>query len=574
MKENIDNKITELYAQLNSTLSTLKSLTVEVKNTDLQTTVEDLMFHISSPFMFVIVGEVKAGKSSFINALLKAEKDICKVAPSPMTDTIQQIIYGETEKIESINPYLKRISFPEKILKEISIVDTPGTNTIIDHHQEITERFIPHADLIVFVFEAKNPYRQSAWEFFNYITEEWHKNVIFVLQQKDLMEPDDLVVNTFGVKEYAEKRGIENPNVFSVSAKMEQEKNEDSGYAPLRSYIKENILDGRGPILKLQSSLFTSEVINNKISNSLKLRIEQYNSDLAFREDIKNTLDKQQGKTERQVDILTENLIATYDKITTEKAETLSAGLSFIPVIKRSFSKMLGGDKSLKEWLSDQATDFELKLNSSLKSKLQTGIIDVADDIQMMGKLVSAKINDSRKILEDSDEIFSDIAEKRANVLADLQKSFGDFMNDSENFYDESLKTTSDSMAPNLAAGSGMAIIGVILSTAVNGAVFDITGGILTTVGVLFAGVSLGWKRRKVVAQFKEEIQKGRDRLSEDVTEKLKTYAARIKQRIDANFHNLDQLLSSEKEAIDSMQAKSKAIENSIKQISGSVKSM
>ena len=129
-------------------------------------------------------------------------------------------------------------------------------------------------------------------------------------------------------------------------------------------------------------------------------------------------------------------------------------------------------------------------------------------------------------------------------------------------------------MAPNLAAGSGMAIICVILSTAVNGAVFDITGGILTTVGVLFAGVSLGWKRRKIVAQFKEEIQKGRDKLSEDVTEKLKTYAARIKQRIDANFHNLDQLLSSEKEAIDSMQTKSEAIENSIKLINESVKSM
>ncbi|MBK7009342.1 MAG: dynamin family protein [Saprospiraceae bacterium] len=34
---------------------------------------------------------------------------------------------------------------------------TPGTNTIVAHHQEITEKFIPYSDLIVFVFEAKNP---------------------------------------------------------------------------------------------------------------------------------------------------------------------------------------------------------------------------------------------------------------------------------------------------------------------------------------------------------------------------------------------------------------------------------
>jgi ribosome biogenesis GTPase A len=106
----------------------------------------------------VIVGEIKAGKSSFVNALLQAGKDICKVAPSPMTDTIQLITYGEEEAIEHVNAHFTRITQPVDILKEIAIVDTPGTNSIVEHHQEITERFIPHSDLIVFVFEAKNPY--------------------------------------------------------------------------------------------------------------------------------------------------------------------------------------------------------------------------------------------------------------------------------------------------------------------------------------------------------------------------------------------------------------------------------
>jgi ribosome biogenesis GTPase A len=108
--------------------------------------------------MFVIVGEVKVGKSSFINALLQTTTEICKVAPSPMTDTIQQIVYGPEYMEISISPVLKRITYPEEILKEIAIVDTPGTNTIVQHHQEITEKFIPVSDLVMFVFEAKNPY--------------------------------------------------------------------------------------------------------------------------------------------------------------------------------------------------------------------------------------------------------------------------------------------------------------------------------------------------------------------------------------------------------------------------------
>ena len=37
---------------------------------------------------------------------------------------------------------MKKIYTPAEILKEIAIVDTPGTNTISAHHQEITESFM------------------------------------------------------------------------------------------------------------------------------------------------------------------------------------------------------------------------------------------------------------------------------------------------------------------------------------------------------------------------------------------------------------------------------------------------
>ena len=208
----------EHKALLNSAVSTLLEITKKIDHKELEETVTDIKERIDDPFMFVIAGEVKAGKSSFINALLDANKEICKVAASPMTDTIQQIVYGPEESITDINPYLKRITQPVEILKEIAIVDTPGTNTIIDHHQEITERFIPASDLIVFVFESKNPYRQSAWDFFDFIKDEWKKKIIFILQQKDLMVPADLVTNTNGVTEYAIKKGIKEPKVFSVSA--------------------------------------------------------------------------------------------------------------------------------------------------------------------------------------------------------------------------------------------------------------------------------------------------------------------------------------------------------------------
>ena len=224
MKAYTDDVIIKKTQILQNIMADLELLSREIGNDSMSETVHELSMRIETPFTFVIVGEVKAGKSSFINALLESDSEICKVAPSPMTDTIQQILYGETEKTEIVNTYLKKIYQNIDILKEIAIVDTPGTNTIVAHHQEITERFIPYSDLIVFVFEAKNPYRQSSWEFFDYIHAEWRRKVIFVLQQKDLLPEQDLQINIEGVRKHAVEKGIEDPVIFAVSAKKEIEK--------------------------------------------------------------------------------------------------------------------------------------------------------------------------------------------------------------------------------------------------------------------------------------------------------------------------------------------------------------
>lgn len=540
-------KMTQKLGKLAISADKLLDVTREVGHDKLEVTLTELRTHLEAPFTFVIVGEVKAGKSSFINALLDTDKEVCKVAPMPMTDTIQQIVYGTEEKVETVNPYLKKIFQPVEILKEIAIVDTPGTNTIVAHHQEITERFIPYSDLIVFVFEAKNPYRQSSWEFFDYINTEWHRKIIFVLQQKDLIQESDLSINFSGVVEHAREKGIEDPKVFAVSAKLEMDDYHDiSGFKDVRNYIAHNITGGKASELKFQNNVTTLLTISQKLDESMKNRIRQYEVDTKFRGEIRELIDTQHQKTEKQINVLADNLVDSYDNITRQKLEDLKEGLSFMSVVKRSFSSIFGKESGLKEWLVTQAKDFELKLNTSLKDKLQNGIIDVSENIQIMGKLVDNKLRYSETILKNNDEIFADIAERRINVLRDLQQSFSQFMNTAENFYDDSMVSESSKMTPNLAAGGGIAIVGVILAAVAHGAVFDITGGVLTAIGVLFAGVTLGLNRSKVIAKFEEEIVKGREKLRAEVFEKLSDYTERIKAKIESNFYEFDQLLEKE----------------------------
>lgn len=557
--QSIRDTVTELT-------TTFIRLTDEIGHEELHQTASDLLGHINDPFLFVIVGEVKAGKSSFINALLETETDICKVAPSPMTDTIQQILYGGQPSEVIVNNYLKKIYQPVEILKEICIVDTPGTNTIIDHHQEITERFVPAADLIVFVFEAKNPYRESSWQFFDYINAEWWKKVIFVLQQKDLIDDADLEINKKGVEEQAKKKGIPDPKVFCVSAKLEQSIDKsDSGYPLLRSYIDNNILEGKAPLLKQANNLSTLFNMCTKIDKGLSLRRDQYEADISFRDDIKETLSEQEKKSAKQVDILVENLVAEYDNVTRPRLDEIREGLGFLSMVGRSFGSTFGMKESPKIWLSNLLEGLEKDLNTRLKTKLNDGVVDIADSIQQMGKMVDLKLRNSKTILQNDHDIFSDIAERRANVLKELQQSFSSFLNDSSNFYDRDLARSSESISPNLAAAGGITAVGVILAAITNGMVFDITGGVLTTAGLLFAGASIGFKRRKIMREFTEEIDRGREKFNSEVSQSLKNYITKIKDRINQNFTRFDQHLEKEGTDITRFEQDLSGIKNRIK---------
>jgi tRNA U34 5-carboxymethylaminomethyl modifying GTPase MnmE/TrmE len=371
MNEILSPELQAARIEIDELVKDLHQLTIDIRHEELAKTVSELRNRIHEPFLFVVVGEVKAGKSSFVNALLESEKEICKVAPDPCTDTIQEIIYGENEQTLVINEHLKKILLPVDILKEIAIVDTPGTNTIIKNHQQITENFIPGSDLIVFVFEAKNPYRQSAWEFFDYIHDQWHKKVIFVLQQSDLMEADDLEVNINGVKKYAKERNITDPQVFPVSAKLELEgEKASSGFKDIRSYIRSNITGGKAPRLKMLNNLDTAGTIGDQIRQGLADRRAQYEADLKFREEVRESLDEQEVRSNKQIEIMIENLLASYDRTSIESKKELGDGLRFIPLARRSLSSMFSSKKpSIKSWLEGLAKKLEDKMNGELDKK-------------------------------------------------------------------------------------------------------------------------------------------------------------------------------------------------------------
>ena len=282
-------------------------------------------------------------------------------------------------------------------------------------------------------------------------------------------------------------------------------------------------------------------------------------------------MEKQTKISHDQVDVLVENLLAGYDSTLREKSDELSRVLSLGAVLKRSFNSIFSKKSSIREWLANFATSLEEDLNQDLRNRLNERVLDLAESIQQMGQIIDLKIRSSETVLKDDHEIFSDIAERRSKVLTELQETFTTFLHDTENFTDESVLAQKENLSPTVATGGGIAVVGVLLTIVTNGMVFDITGGVLTALGLIFASVSLGLQKRKIMKSFHSEIKKGREQMESDVTSKLKTYVEHIRDRISANFTKFDDLLASEEEALTKLTQQLSSISSSLKQVENQI---
>jgi len=214
----------------------------------------------------------------------------------------------------------------------------------------------------------------------------------------------------------------------------------------------------------------------------------------------------------------------------------------------------------------------EKDLNLSFTQKLNTGVVDIAESIQQMAKLIDLKIQNSQTILKRDHEIFGDIADKRSRILRDLQEAFSKFMENSENFVGRGVFDQNHEISPNLATASGLAVIGIVLATVTNGIALDITGGIITGVGLLIAGATVVAKRRKILKELSLEIQEARNRLEREITQNLNAYIQDIGQQIDSKFHNFDAMLTYEQEQLHTLQQQFDSLEQRVQTLDEEVR--
>ena len=536
--------------RLDGLLGRVQALATHINNADLQRTTHNLRRNINEPFLFVVVGEVKAGKSSFVNALLEAE--VCATDIEPCTESIQQIVYAEVAFTEQVEPSLRKIGRPIPILQDISVVDTPGTNTVIDEHQIITERYIPNSDLTFFVLFAKNPYQKSAWDFLDFVSAEWRKKVVFILQQADLLRPADLQTNLERVREYAYQKQIKAPIIFPTSAVLEQEGDgANSGFGPVRQYIQAMVSSGESYKIKLRSVSQTTQQIIALLNTDVEALHRQLAVDRTTAQSIRTKIDAGRGRSRYEINTLADRLAARYEIMSARIKRDFRESLSVLTVVRRSFVGLFNQEASMQAWVDEFQERCARDLRASLEEASVEGAQHFVDGIRQLfdglnqdldsvktHRLESSHI--SLKVLERRQEVIESVMAKVANLMAD--QGLGDGM-----------MTQAGDMANEIVGGAIMAVAGTILHVVQ----FAVAEAILSAIGIAFAGVgvvvlAIGilWQRNRIIGKFEQALDSEKARFQQEVAGRLNEKLGLIYEEVERIFTQFYDYVEREEAAV------------------------
>lgn len=213
----------DLSTQLKTAWTDIHAVALQLKQSDLLQPLKPALERFElGLFRLVVMGEIKKGKSSFINALL-SEPDLLPTSDDIATSTVYKLLYGpklqykvflqpdtdtgnrpppllippnEVSKYgtESGNPGNRlRVDFigvelPNPLLQQgLVLVDTPGVGGLFKSHRDITWRYAPAADAVFFVLDSvESVISQDEINFLQELTSKVTKRVYFIQTKTDI----------------------------------------------------------------------------------------------------------------------------------------------------------------------------------------------------------------------------------------------------------------------------------------------------------------------------------------------------------------------------------------------------
>lgn len=379
---------------------------------------------LRSPQLFVVTGEVNAGKSTLLNGLFGRE--LCKTNVLPETGKVQWYRWGKEEKNVDVTDTLQERYRPIDFLQDFNVVDTPGTNSEVKGHQAITERFLPVADVLLFVFPVSNPWGAATWDLVSKLSKDHLGNVAFVLQQKDLRDEKDVNLIMEHLRTLAVQKIGASPQVFPVSARaaleakltqpFSNQKWKESGYSALEAFISKCVAENPERRQVLSDVRNSAQVILRRIEEKIEGRTLQLDADQRFLVELEAEVAQ---RREEQLKEFTTKFTVLTDLFMSQARESVDS-LSRNVTIIQSFFSLFRAEKL--------ATELEGELSEAVKKAFEDRAEydgqQLVDDCRTHWKSVVPRIKERLEVpIPDFDEETNSLTITRKRFVRRLGRS-------------------------------------------------------------------------------------------------------------------------------------------------------
>ncbi|MCJ7715476.1 MAG: dynamin family protein [Anaerolineales bacterium] len=488
----------------------------EVKTEDLTALTESIR-QLDDFFLLVVVGEFNAGKSAFINALLGER--ILAEGVTPTTTKVNILRYGEETEKTSVSENVESLTYNADFLKEISIVDTPGTNAIIREHEEITSLFIPRSDLILFVTSADRPFTESERIFLENIRS-WGKKVVLVINKIDILQSPEALeeIHQF-VADNAKTTLKINPEIFPISSQQallaKQGKPElwgDSRFEALESYIMTTLDQESRLELKLLNPLGVGKHLSSQYKEFFEHRLKLLQDDLVLIKDVEDQLiifqkDMLESFQLRMSDII-KNLLEMEQRGEDFFTEYIRLG-RILDLMKK--------EKIQKDYEDMVVAD----VPSQIEQKV-TAIIDWLVDANLrQWQAITNHVSEGRQ--KHKGRMVGDIGNfiyDRERLINSIQKEANRVLKsyDKTREADQIARRSQNAVAATAAISAGAVGLGTLVTILATTMATDITGILLAGVMAALGLFIIPTRRKNAKKEMREKVKTMRDQLTKSLS--------------------------------------------------------
>jgi small GTP-binding protein len=515
--------------------------------------------HLEDAFLVVIAGEFNAGKSSLINAIVGSE--VMTEGATPTTDAVTMLRYAPQELAISERPGWVVRALPVPLLQRMSIVDTPGTNAVLRHHEVLTREIVPRADVVLFITSADRPFSETERAFLAML-KDWRRQVVIVVNKIDLLnETEQSEVLTF-VREQAIALFGESPLILPISVRRWRAGDEmASGFTALWEYLNQRLDDRTRMRIRLESPLGISDQVVKQARQAIQTQRQSVNDDV-------QAVAYLQGQIQQFANDLRRDVQGHQSAVKAILSDTEVRGMRFFDeyIRFRHLHRLLKGDELEQLFAREVAADLADQVEERTQVMVDWLIERNLQLWQQVSEYVYRRARTTESLLPEGTAIFQ---YRRQALIADIVTTANEIVAS----YDRSAEAANvanelrQALATTAVIQVGAVGVGAIIATALKGAVFDTTGVIAASVIALGGLYVIPARRTALKNQLQQRMAEVRQALLAKLDQQFESELARMQGRITDAIGPYTRLVAAEVDRLEQANDHARHLDDEIAEI-------